>query len=224
MALDLLTVAEMIQDKFYQEFTPRNAFFTLNDFAEDAANVYSKMLDDMYKADKRRAKVEEGFSTAEITVDWLVEDTIKVEKDGTSVFAVTSGRIFAFTFDAMADGLQRLEPVTGRCDKFVKISHNDAWATNRAPYTPVVYYYKKNSNRIEFCNAHCVPEKVTAYYIPEVFSNDDKCIMSEAIVPAVIVSVLNLYYGIKAGMVIPKANDGNQNITLENQANQDLKK
>lgn len=220
----LIQIASLAQDMFYQDYAPRDAFFSIDDFKKLCIATYSKLINDGVNSEKYKNKSTEGFSSVEIPVDWLIEEVVSIEKVKNQRIATTQYDIFSFDYDAFAIGLQYVEKVDGPCDKFIKISPMDAWSMDTLPYTTNVYYYKKSSNKIYFIERHCVPEKVLLRYIPAMDMSDDSSVMSESLVMPVITTVLQLMFGAKSGNIIDMSDDSNLNSPLPGQVNPDIKK
>lgn len=220
MSMKLEVVAQMIMDKFYQGFDPRDGFFGLDDFKRDAAITYNDIVNKEFQQQKKLNKILDGFPVVEMSPDLLIEEVLELNKGEDGYYSVTTSQeMFSFDYDSIGSALQFIRKVDGDCDKFIKIGLQDVWAVCVAPKTAKTFFYRRNKNTITFTNSLCMPKKVRAFYVPKVVDNDANCVLSENIFAAVQTAVLQLYFAAKSGMVIDKVNDGNRNVTLENQQN-----
>jgi hypothetical protein len=223
----LKIVASSIQDLYYQNFPDRVDFFTENDFKYHAAAMYSEMLNTLYQAARKENKGEMGFSSVEISAQWLI--TQKIEKDKLKWdemqkrwYCLTDFPIFSFDFDAFGNGLNGIRPYGNSCN-LKKISNQEIRFADIIPTTPDIYYFVENENRIDFLKKPDLP--IAVYYIPKVLGSNDQCLMSDNIVSAVIEGTLQLMFGAKNGMpVIKEADDANRNVTNLNQSNPKVNK
>lgn len=218
--IKLSLLAQMTMDKFYQGFASRDRFFTKADFQRDCALMYIKLANDLYQQEKRENKRLEGFSFVEISPSLLISETVDVKHDGDTkeVYAQTSQQFFSFEYDSMLNSLQIIQKLDGNCGEFIKISLTDAPFVCRMPTNNKVYFYGEGCNKIIFRNASCMPKKVKVFYAPSILDNPN-AVMSETFSESVQSAVLQLYFGSKQGMVIHKVNDGNSNVTIQNQEN-----
>ena len=212
----------MAQDLFYQDYAPRNSFFTMQKWMFEIAAMYSTMLDAEFQQKRTEGKQESGFANIEISSAWLVEEPLKTVyiKAKEKVCLYTSQPVYSFRWDNTGNALQGIWPVKG-INNFRKISLNEVRFKQILPVTGFVYYYLNNGKEIEFINGE--PDTpVFAKYVPVVMGNDEDCLLADGIVMPVIKSVLDLHFGAKNGNVIQKADDGNSNAVIQQQVSPHL--
>lgn len=218
--IKLSVLAQTTMDKFYQGFAPRDRFFTKEDFIRDCGLEYSKLMNELYKQEKKENRMMEGFSFVELSPAMLIPEILEIKHDSDTneVYAVTSQKFFSFDYDSMVNSLQLIQKVGGNCGEFIKISLTDAPFVCKMPTNNKVFFYGEGCNKIIFLNATCMPKKVKSFYCPDILSNP-AAMLSETMAESVQAAVLQLYFGAKQGMVIQKVNDGNPNLTIQNQEN-----
>ncbi len=224
MATSLEDVALIARDLYNQDYPDRSEFFNLNDFKFHCAAKYSSILNSLYQIARKENKAETGFSVVEINPQWLitqeVPELLHDEAKNLYYFA-TDFPVFSFDFDTFANGLNQIRSYKGPC-KPKKISTQELPFYDVIPTTPDCYYYLEGKNRVEFLKKPSTP--LTLYYIPEVLSADNSCVMSDAIVGELVIATLQLMFGAKNGNVVKEANDGNTNDNIQQQVNPTLNK
>lgn len=221
MPQSLTNVAQAAMDMFYQDFAPRDAFFTLPDFKFHAANYYCQTLNQLYQISRAQNKVQDGFSNINIPAAWLVSEEIEATKDDKECgyFATPQYNIFSFDFDAFANGLSRVIAIKDAKLKttpnLIKISNNEVDFVNQAPVTNDVFYWLAPENKIFFTKK----VKIKVWYVPAVSADDETCVLSDNIVADVIKNTVMIMLQAKNGNIIQEMNDGNKNLTLEGQSN-----
>lgn len=207
------------QDLFYQDYAPRDAFFSEDDFKFHFVTIYSSMLDEMFQAIRRQTKQEEGFSNVELTRDWLVTEVVDVKDGQYGVYEATpSSNIFGFSFDSFVYSLDQIKAIGGCGNKkctIVKISADEARFLDLSPTSSVIYAWVPSQNTIRFSASGSEPQplalkSVEITYLPSINSGTDNCIVSEVIASKVIVQVLDLFFKTRQGTVIDESNDGNK--------------
>lgn len=224
MAVTLKDAAQMAMDLFYQDYAPRDAFFSLPQFKFMFATTYSDMLDKEFQAMRVAGKQETGFANIEISSGWLIEEIITTvyNEDKQKVIAFTSQKVFAFRWDATGNALQGLRPVKGWDNEYRKISLNELRFIHTLPTTGFTYYYLNNGREIEFVYGKPNTELIVKY-VPVVTYDNDNCLLADGIVMPVIKETLNIMFGAKKETIIQTADDGNKNTIMPQQVNPALK-
>lgn len=230
---NLIEIASRASDLYFQDYPDRKAFFDEDDFKYHIAAKYSEMLNTLYQAARKDNKAETGFSSVEISAQWLIQQKVvaesptadqsqlKYDEENLRWYAETNHNIFSFDFDAFGNGLNGIRPYGNSCN-LKKISNQEIRFHDIIPTTPDIYYFLEGKNRIDFLKKPTLP--LSVYYIPEVLGSDDSCIISDAMVPALITATLQLMFGAKQGNVVSQADDGNKNEVLPQQVNPALNK
>lgn len=205
------------QDMYNRGYASANTEWDEDNFKANIVAFYAKMMDDGYRDQKSQNKSLEGFSFADLSSSWLIEEDLQPakSKDG-GFFVKTKAPIFDFTFDAMANGVHSVSRISDcdcACGDFIRISNREGWMLKRAPKTSNVYWYFL-MDKVMFpgCTI-CVPEKVRVRYIPALTYDSEDCqLVPEPYVLPIITTVLNFMFGVKAGQpVIDTTNNQNSN-------------
>jgi len=222
MPQSLTNVAQAAMDMFYQDFAPRDNFFDLSDFKFHAANYYCQTLNQLYQISRAQNKVQDGFSNINIPAAWLISEVLTTSKDDTecAYFVTPNYGIYAFDFDAFANGLPRAITVNAEKNKvkfnLIKISNNEIDFVKQAPTTSDAFYWVAPENKIVFTKD---VKEVKVWYVPAVSADDETCVLSDNIVADVIKNTVMIMLQAKNGNIIQEMNDGNKNVTLEGQVN-----
>ena len=212
----------MAMDLYYQDYAPRDAYFDLPAFKLNFAWVYSAMLDAEFQEKRKEGRAETGFTNIENSSAWLLEETLTTAyvdyKDRVTMH--TSSPIYSFRWDASGNSIQGIRPCKG-VHRFRKINMNEARFEHIYPTTNFIYYYLNNGSEIEFLNG--IPnQQLIIRYIPVVDGMQDNCLIADGLVMPVIEKTLEAMFKAKAGNVIQKADDGNQNLVQSQQVNPSL--
>lgn len=222
----LIEIASRARDLYNQDYPDRVEFFDMEDFKFHIAAKYSEQLNILYQVARKEGKMETGYSAVEIPSQWLISqkvavDDVKFDTEKQVWYSITNQPVFSFDYDAFGNGLNDVLVVGGMC-KVKKISNQEVKFYDILPTTPDVYFYIESSTRIEYLKKP--PTPLIQKYIPAVIGSNDQCVMSDNIVPGLIMSTLQLMFGAKNGNVVPEANDGNSNEDKEQQINPALRK
>lgn len=217
--MKLILVAQNIMDLYFQDYAPRDAYYDLDDFMSMASIVYAKLLNDEFQLKKQEMKLVEGFSYVDISPEWLITKDFAITREGNAFVVNMDEKVFAFDFDALTSGVQRIEVIEGKPGRTVKISFKDSEFMDRLPMTTLYFYYVLGANKIFFKNRY--PKKVKVYYIPAVTADDSEAEIPDSKVLEVITTTLQLYFGSKNGEVIDTSNDSNKNKAPATELNPD---
>lgn len=218
-------VASKALDLYYQDYADRKEFFDIDDFKFHCAAKYSTLVNAMYQLVRKENKAETGFSNVEISSQWLIAQQVKelqYDEEAIRWYVRTDFNVFSFDWDSFGNGLNGIRPYGNNTCNLKKISNQELRFQDILPVTPDIYYFLDGKNRIDFLKKPSLP--LTLYYVPEVLSSDNNCVMSDNVVTEVITATLQLMFGAKNGNVIPEADDGNRNATLQQQTNPALNK
>lgn len=210
--ISLYIVAQDAMDAYYQGYAPRDGFFDIDDFKRYIVATYTSMLNAEFAQLKRQAKQEDGFSSVEISPDWLITEQLTIQRKVNDVWAELKQSIFAFPWDVYSMGLQEVRIV--KCKnpndaKAVKVTYKDAKFISQSLYNDTYYYYPKGCNKIIFRNRY--PQEAEAMYVPALDINNDNSVISEAKAFEVITATCKFMVGIRDGQLIQMSNDSNPN-------------
>lgn len=224
--MDLKTLANRVQDLYYQDYAPDESFFETYDFKFHCAAVYSDILDKMFQLMRKEGKVENGFSNVEISANWLVKEEIELQQDPVTKlwYATTSSKIFGFGFDEFSYALDQVKRI-GDCKskkcRLQKLSRNEVPYLDLSAATSLCYFWQDGGDRITFTDN---VGKVLVPYVPIVDADNDNNVLSDIIASDVIKAVYTLMVAARNGTVIDESNDSNKNTTAQNQQNPQLNK
>src|SRR4051812_34981475 len=121
----LIQAAQRLLDLYSQDYQTNDKFLDIDDFKYHIATVYSKLLNDMYQAERRANKQMDGFSNIEIPQSWLITEALKIEYDKpkNKFFSILPQPAYLFDFDNAVNGLQG---IVGRPCLYRKISLNES--------------------------------------------------------------------------------------------------
>lgn len=161
----------------------------------------------------------DGFANIEIPAAWLVEETIKLEKDPLKegqYFANLKHPVYSFDWDNAANGLQGVHSAGEHHCLYRKISLNERRFKGIIPPISAILFYLNSSKKIVFWGGKQCSE-VLIQYVPQVVGEDNDCLLSDNIVAALIKEVLTVMFGAKNGNFIQKLDDQNANVIPEQQ-------
>lgn len=221
MQITLKQASGMAMDQFFQDYAPRDSFFDEIDFRAHFAAIYSNMLDAEFQQIRKENKALDGFSAVEMSSQWLVRETLQVQKksDG-RCYAKLASNLFSFNFDAFNYALDKIRSAaTADCDKrctIIHISADESKFLDVSPAASVVYAWVAACNEIELSGEACSLE---VQYVPAVDPTNPGCIISAAIADRVITATLQRFFASRNGTVVDETNDGNKNNVIDQQTN-----
>lgn len=224
--MDLKTLANRVQDLYYQDYAPDESFFETYDFKFHCAAVYSDMLDKMFQQMRKEGKAINGFSDVEISANWLVKEEITLQQDQITklYYATTSSKIFGFGFDEFSYALDQVIRIgdckSKRC-RLQKLSRNEVPYLDLAAATSLCYFWQAEGDKIAFTDNI---GSVLVPYVPIVSADNDNNVLSDNIAAEVIKAVYALMINARNGTVVDESNDSNKNTTPANQQNPQLNK
>lgn len=214
----LIEVATRVQDLYYQNYTPNDAFLDIEDFKYWVAVTYSSMLNTIYQGQRRENRQMDGFSNIEISAAWLLpqELLIQCDKNTGDFFIELNQPIFSFDFDGAANGLQGVHSIGGTHHLYRKISLNERRFRQIVPPVSAVLYYLYTTTKIRLWGKGpglnpTTGATVEVQMIPAVAGSDNDCLLSDNIVGQLSLATLDMLFKAKNGNFIQKVDDQNPN-------------
>lgn len=188
------------------------------------AMVYAKLLQDEFAQGKLLSRQATGFSTVEISADWLQQIEVLIDKkkcDACNYEICLPEQIFSFSYDAMSSALVSITPVSCECPEFVKIGVRDGWQLKGMPNTGKTFFNVIGRNKIKFEKSSYDLEgaKVLITFVPAIDHTDAKALIPQTKELPILNTVLQIMLAAKNGNVIDKSNDQNPNATIETELN-----
>lgn len=217
----LVEAAQRMMDLYYQNYAPNDKFLDLDDFKYQIAISYSAMLNTFYQNERRTNKQMEGFSNIEIPASWLVQEeepvVIDYDEEEDKFFARLKYSVFSFDWDNAANALQGVHSIGKHC-VYRKISLNERRFRQVVPPIGVVLFYLNKPKEIVFWGAK-KGAKILPQYVPVVVGAENDCILSDNLISAIEMQVLDVMFKAKNGNFIQKLDDQNPNIVPQQQVN-----
>lgn len=215
----LKQIAQMAMDLYYRDYKSDDQFFDLEHFAFLSVGAYVGLVNEEGVLNKAMNRQQTGVSFIEISPDWIREEEVKVEKKGKRNIARLKYKVFAWDFDAMASGIQRVVVDTDSpCSELQKISQRDLQYTCFLPLNSQGMYAVMTCDELHIL---CDVEKVTVYYVPLPSIDNMDLEIHEDKQNDVIREVINLMLN-PAGTVVDKSNDSNPNAVPAGELNPTL--
>lgn len=219
--ISLLDAAQMLFDKYEQDYATRDSFFELEDFARSIIVKYSLVLEQLYQEARKNNKIDTGYNNVEISPAWCISEDQDVQKDDDSEYFYIDLKqpIFAFNYDAFTNMLQSVHSRSVECRK---ISTQEIKNLDIIPPMNVSYFWVEGVKRVRFANKD--PKKVNVKYVPALSIDNDDNFLSQSILGMIQDDVIKGFREARDGVTINEANDGNKNAVLGQQVNPALNK
>lgn len=213
MPTTLKQIGDMAMAMYYQNYKSDDQFFDLAHFKFLAVNKYTELINDEANSNKLQNRGLTGFSFMEISSEWLIEETLKLQRDNKKNYhyVETERTPFPFDYDAMGSAVQYVSLVGNQCGELKRMAITDKWQLCGLPATSTIFYYVEK-NRIIFPNLTCNVKEIEVQYVPLVECSDDNSAMHEDKVHDIIALTLNLMFGARQGTMVDMSNNSNPNI------------
>lgn len=213
--ISLEQTAQLVMDLYYKNYKQESEFFVLTHFIYLCCTTYAKIINDMYAEEKKKNKDSDGFSFANFSGPWLLEEWCEIKKndDGVS-YIETSMPCFVFDFDALASSVHSIQKgAKGQCGDVMRLSNKDYWKIDKLPVTGDIYWYQLGE-KILLPNLKCDPGKLKTYYLPALLPSNPQCMLPETMADGIITTTLEIMFGAKKETMLTKmANNSNPNTT-----------
>lgn len=208
----LIEIATRVQDLYYQNYTPNDAYLDIEDFKFWVASTYNTLLDTAFQIERKSNKQMDGFSNIDIPAQWLYQEVLKIEfnKERNRFFAKTKYPMYFFSWDGATNSLQGVHSAGGPHCVYRKMSLNERKFRQILPPTSSILFYVENSREIVFWEAK-EGAMIETQYIPAVVGSENDCFISDNLIKPLTDGTLELLFKSKSGNFIQKANDQNPN-------------
>lgn len=230
MTQSLNFAAQTLLDLYYQDYAPAGAFIELAHVKSLMYSEYERMLQEEYRAAKILNRTLDGFSFVTLDGDILIPETVDVKKVGDDYVGTLTSQAYAFNFDSMGTGVQRVRNLDATCrtSELIRIPQSEAWVYCIAPPSNKTYFYVQNISAGVDCPittqivilGSCHPKQVEVQYLPALTEGGDIQIAAR-FVKRITDSVLQSLLIAKQQVVVDKTNDSNPNAAMATEANQD---
>lgn len=204
----LKEIAQMSMDMFYRDYKSDDQFFDLQHFAFLAIGAYVDLVNKEGIVNKALNRQATGFSTIELSPDWLIAEKVKIEKKDNVNIGKLKYKAFSWDYDAMANGIYRVVTDPSMpCSELQKISQRDLQYACLLPANSQGMFLVLGSDCIQvLCN---IPE-VTVYYVPLPSIDNMDLPIGEDKQNEILRAVKELMQD-PSGMIVDKSNDSNPN-------------
>lgn len=222
----LISLAQNIEDLYYQQYKTDDDFFELYHFKYLASITYSALLQQEFEKSYAKNLQEHGEGSADLNPEWFIHEELKIKRaqEIAPYEAQLSCRsAFSFRYDKQNSGIKDILPLNGRCGDFIRMSMDEKWKFDLLPTSSEIYWFPLGP-KIYFSNIHCGASRATIIYIPAIDGMDDNVQIADGMQKTIIEETLNLMFTARNGKVIDTTNDGNANATLETEINDKFSK
>jgi len=216
MAKPLPIVATSAMDAYYANYKDASQFFDLSDFifhcGATASDFYQKQYEARY-AELRALKQEDvvGFPA-----DWLLSQTLKVERKDGETFVKLTKNIMAFTYSNESVGAQDVLPVRPRDANLERTTLAASWQNKLVPFTNRIFWWIQKDRILFFNKGGCNINEVEVFYIPSI---NEEMLVPEGIIKYVVDQTVSTMRQLEQGIIVKKAADGQPNLVLEGEVN-----
>ena len=216
MAKPLPIVAQYAQDAYFGNYKDASQFFDLSDFifhcGAAASDFYQKQYEARY-AELRALKQEDvvGFPA-----DWLLSQTLKVERKDGETFVKLTKNIMAFTYSNESVGAQDVLPVRPRDANLERTTLAASWQNKLVPFTNRIFWWIQKDRILFFNKGGCNINEVEVFYIPSI---NEEMLVPEGIIKYVVDQTVSTMRQLEQGIIVKKAADGQPNLVLEGEVN-----
>jgi len=220
MPTPLKLVGQRSMDLFYQNYKSNTDFFDLPDFiyysGDTLADYYLQEYKQL-KAVMRSDKQEEVVSFSE---NILSEQELEVETHEGAMVAKLKQPFLSFPYDEQSSGIQFIFPVSCKdCPSIIRSSLTQIWKFKHVPITNKVYWYINRPMQLAlWTNSNVMLKKIRVLYVPTPTPDAE---VPDTLVDFITTNTVTKMKGIAQGVVVKKAQDGNQNKIIESEINKE---